>query len=146
MEHNQHSSYTHYPWQYKFMSVEFELTMDVQYTDRTAYDFLNWMGDIGGVLEILLLACNAIAFPFSIIRIKTLISNRMFHLSAANQQSLFGRVDLSEKQLNDHNLNKSKTGEILIGIPSYMTLKYIKHLCCCLRRKKSNFAKYKQII
>jgi hypothetical protein len=128
------------------MSVEFELTMDVQYTDRTAYDFLNWMGDIGGVLEILLLACNAIAFPFSIIRIKTLISNRVFHLSAATQQSLFGQVDLSEKQLNDHNLNKSKTGEIFIGIPSYLTLGYIKHLCCCLRHKKSNFAKYKQII
>ena len=146
MQTNEFSSWTDYPFKYKFMSIEFNLNLDITYTDRTAYDFLNWMGDIGGVLEILLLACNAIALPFSVIRIKALVSNRMFHLSAANQQSLFGRVDLSEKQLNDHNLNKSKTGEILIGIPSYMTLGYIKHLCCCLRRKKSNFAKYKQII
>ena len=118
----------------------------MKYTDRTAYDFLNWMGDVGGVLEILRLACNVIAYSFAIIRIKALVSNRMFRLSADNQQSIFGQVELSEKQLNDHNLNKSATGEILIGTPRNLTCEYIKHLCCCLCPKKRNFAKYKQII
>ena len=128
------------------MSIDFDLNPDIMYTDRTAYEFLHWMGDIGGVLEILLVAFNALACSFSIIRIKALVSNRMLRLSAENQQSKLGQVDLSEKQLNDHYLKKSATGEILIDVPPNLILKYIKHICCCLCHKKSNFAKYEQII
>ena len=146
MQTNEFSSWTDYPFQYKFMSIAFNLNLDITYTDRTAYDCLNWMGDIGGVLEILLIACSSFASSFAVLRIKALVSSRMFRLSAENRQSIFGRVDLSEKQLNDHNLNKSATGEILIGIPRYLTWKYIKHFCCCQCHKKSNFAQYKQII
>jgi len=144
---NELSSWTQYPSQYKFMSIEFDLNMDVQYTDRASYDFLNWMGDVGGSLEILLLACNMIAYSFSIIRIKAIITNRLFRLSAANQQSILRQVDLSEKQLNDYNLKKTATGEILIDVPKNMTPIYIKHLCCSyLCRRKSQFAKYEEII
>jgi len=79
------------------MSITFGLNPDIKHTDRTAYDLLNWMGDIGGVLETLLLAFHAIIYYFSIIRIKALISNRLFRLSAENVKSIFGQVNLSEK-------------------------------------------------
>ena len=67
------------------MSVNFELNMDITYTDRISYDILNGMGDVGGVLEILLLLFNMIAYSFSIIRIKAIITNRAFRISSENQ-------------------------------------------------------------
>jgi len=70
--------------------------MDIHITDRTAYDCLDWMGDIGGVLEILMIICNAIACSFSILKIKAIVSNRLFRLSTENKQSIFGQVQLSE--------------------------------------------------
>ena len=59
--------------------------MDIQHTDRTSYDVLNMMGDVGGVLEILLILFNLIAHSFSILRIKAIVTNRLFRLSAENQ-------------------------------------------------------------
>jgi len=67
------------------MSIDFDLNSDIKYTDRTSYDFLNLMGDVGGVLEILRLACNMIAFSFSVLKIKAIVTNRLFRLSAENQ-------------------------------------------------------------
>ena len=82
---NEFSSWTNYPFQYKFMSIAYELNQDIHYTDRTSYDFLNMMGDIGGVLEILLLVCHMIAGSFAVLRIKAIVSNRLFRLSAGNK-------------------------------------------------------------
>ena len=59
--------------------------MDITYTDRISYDILNGMGDVGGVLEILLLLFNMMAYSFSIIRIKAIITNRAFRISSENQ-------------------------------------------------------------
>jgi hypothetical protein len=78
------------------MSVAFTLNSGIKHTDRTTYDLLDWMGDIGGVLETLLLAFRAIAFYFSFIKIKALVSNRLFRLSAKNKISIFGQVNLTE--------------------------------------------------
>ena len=36
------------------MSFHFALDLDITHTDRTSYDFLNMLGDVGGVLGILL--------------------------------------------------------------------------------------------
>ena len=59
--------------------------MEVQHTDRTSYDFLNLMGDLGGVGEFLVIVFKLCAAPFAIIRIKAIVTNRLFHLSAANR-------------------------------------------------------------
>ena len=82
---NEPSLFRNYPSQYKFMSIDFNLNMEVQHTDRTSYDFLNMMGDVGGVLEILLIIFNLIANSFSILRIKAIVTSRLFRLSAENQ-------------------------------------------------------------
>ena len=75
---NEFSSWTTYPYQYKFMSFDFDLNMDIQHTDRTSYDVLNMMGDVGGVLEILLAVFKMIASPFAVLRIKAIVTNRLF--------------------------------------------------------------------
>ena len=55
MQQNEFSSWTDYPFRYKFMSIHFNLDMDIYHTDRTSYDLLNMISDVGGILEILLM-------------------------------------------------------------------------------------------
>lgn len=84
VQQNEFSSMTQYPNNYKFMSADFVLNMDVQYTDRTSYDLLNMMGDVGGVLEVLVILFQLIASPFAIIRIKAILANRLFNITVRN--------------------------------------------------------------
>ena len=69
MEENIVSSWTDYPYNYKYMSVHFELNMDISHTDRTSYDLLNMISDVGGVLEILVILFTLLASRFARVRI-----------------------------------------------------------------------------
>ena len=83
---NEFSSWTTYPYQYKFMSFDFDLNMDIQHTDRTSYDVLNMMGDVGGVLGFLFTVFSFMASPFADLRIKAILTNRLFHMSPDNRE------------------------------------------------------------
>ena len=50
------SSWTTYPHLYKYMSLHVEMDLDIHHTERTTYDLLQMMGDLGGVMEVLLVA------------------------------------------------------------------------------------------
>lgn len=67
------------------MSIDIQLNMDIQHIDRTTYDFLNMMGDIGGIIQILIVIFGFIASPFAALKIKAILTNRLFHLSAENR-------------------------------------------------------------
>jgi hypothetical protein len=54
------------------------------------------LGDVGGVLEILMVMFRGFAYPFAILRMKAIITSKLFHLSADNRQSLLGKMKLSE--------------------------------------------------
>jgi len=90
------SSWTNYPYQYKFISFHWTLNMDINYIDRTTYDFLTLCGDVGGVLGILTAVFSALASPFAVLKIKAMVTSRLFHLSAENRTSLFDTPKLSE--------------------------------------------------
>ena len=57
----QASSWVDYPTEenptakFKFTSVLFSLNKDVLYTSRSTYSFLDWLGDIGGLVDALFL-------------------------------------------------------------------------------------------
>ena len=88
---------TDYPYSYKFMSVHFELNMDIYHTDRTSYDFINMMVDVNGVLKVLMIVFGMIASPFALLHIDAIVTNRLFHLSVENVQSIFGKDKLTDK-------------------------------------------------
>lgn len=69
---------------YKFMSVHFELNMDISHTSRTTYDVINMMVDVGGVIKVLIIVFGLIASPFALLRIDAIVANRLFHLSTDN--------------------------------------------------------------
>ena len=79
------SSWNDYPRQYKYMSIDFDLNMDIMHTDRATYDLLDMLGDVGGVMEILTTGFGLLASPFAILRIKAILTNRLFHLSSRNR-------------------------------------------------------------
>jgi len=79
------------------MSFHFALDLDITHTDRTSYDFLNMLGDVGGVLGILLTIFGWISSPFAIFRLKAILTSRLFNLSADNRKSIFGDYILSAK-------------------------------------------------
>ena len=92
---NEASSWTNFPFQYKFMSFHFNLDLDILHTNRTSYDVLNMLGDVGGVLGILLTMFRLISSPFAMFRLKAILTSRLFNLSAEYRKSIFGEYNLS---------------------------------------------------
>ena len=81
MGENSVTSWTNYPSRYKFFSANLFLSQDIESIDRTTYDLLDMAGDIGGVLEILLFIFKTLSHKFSALRLKAIITNRIFILS-----------------------------------------------------------------
>jgi hypothetical protein len=70
-----------YPNHHKFFSMAFALSPDINQIDRTSYDLLNLLADIGGLLEILSILLRMMALPFSRIRLKALLTSKVFIFS-----------------------------------------------------------------
>ena len=81
MENNQRSSWNIHPDKYKFFSAHMLLDPDVRTTERETYSFFDFVGDIGGLTEFLLMFFGYLAKPFSSMRIKALLTNRLHHVS-----------------------------------------------------------------
>ena len=54
MSETKPSAWIDYPDHYKFASVEFNMSMDQMNWTRSTYSILDWLGDLGGLLDILL--------------------------------------------------------------------------------------------
>lgn len=82
MGHNQVSAMTDYPDYYKLFSVHFHLNDDIVFTERATYDLLDWISDIGGMYEFLVTLFGLFTYKFASIRLKALMTNRLFHVTA----------------------------------------------------------------
>lgn len=51
----QPSSWTRYPYKYKFLSYQFQVSDVIPVTNRETYSLLELLGDIGGLLEFLII-------------------------------------------------------------------------------------------
>lgn len=78
---NEISNWNDYPNKIKFFSVHFLLNQDINNIERTTYDFLEFMGDCGGLLEILMFIFGMISAPVAHKKLKAIITNKMFILS-----------------------------------------------------------------
>jgi hypothetical protein len=75
------SSWNTYPDHYKLFGIEIMLSPDIGRNDRETYDLLSYLGDLGGLVEILKILLGAFAFPFSGLRLQALLTNRLYHIS-----------------------------------------------------------------
>ena len=80
MNANELTSWTSYPDKYKFFSLHFYLNQDVNATDRSTYDLLDLVSDIGGILEVVVafFALISVQLQVSHLRLKALLTNRLF--------------------------------------------------------------------
>ena len=69
MDFTQFSSWVHYPEQYKFFSVHFQLNQDVVHLMRRTYDFTDFGRDMGGIVFVGLRIFGLIAFIFAELRL-----------------------------------------------------------------------------
>lgn len=65
---------------YKFMSVSFELSKDLRQINRQTYSFLDWLGDVGGLLEALFAIGDLFIGPFASFALKAKIVSMMVGL------------------------------------------------------------------
>ncbi len=63
------------------MSIHYLLDPDLDQTERETYGFLDFVGDIGGLIDFLIISFGFLAHPFASMRMKALLSNRLFHVT-----------------------------------------------------------------
>ena len=68
LDKNEFSSYVQYPHHYKFFSVDFLINRDIKHFDRTSYDVLNLLSDVGGIQQILLVFFSAASAKFALVK------------------------------------------------------------------------------
>ena len=63
---------------YKYLSIEYNMSLDVLNWNRQTYSLLDWLGDLGGLLDILLHIGHMIVFPISTFTLKQLLMSSFF--------------------------------------------------------------------
>jgi hypothetical protein len=68
--------------------------MDVTTTERQTYSSLDFLGDIGGLAEVLYISAAWFMYRLSRIRIDALMINRLYHVSSTNSEmkNLLGKI------------------------------------------------------
>ena len=118
------------------------LSPDIGRNDRETYDLLSYLGDLGGLVEILRLLLGVFAIPFSSMRMQALITNRIYHVSQDN-------IDVVEKikeASNGETTNKLReraNGDIEFDVPKWLDWELLWNKCCFFIRKK-DFQIYKE--
>ena len=135
---NEHSSWAFYPDRYKFFSVAFLLDQDIRYTDRTTYDLLDMFSDIGGLLEIFSLILSMLNYPFARLRLKAVLTSKLFVLSNHVQKTILNKENFTDYQLEKRWLQRMEDNEIQLKVPSSLDFQYLRYkLCCCLFRSQN---------
>jgi len=136
---NQKSSWTNYPDFYKFMSMDIELSLDSLLTDRSHVGILDLFGDIGGLLEIVTVMCGYLAYKFSKIRLDSIITNRLYHISDDNKD-FQKAMKLDKGAVNDCDspLRTRPNGDIEVDVPHLLGMKiFWNKICICKKRNKN---------
>lgn len=142
MQSNQDSSWNVYPDRYKFISLHFLLDQDMRLTERQTYSFLAYASDMGGLKEFLLTFFGVFAYPFSTMRMKALLTNRLHHVP----DDQVGSLDALKEQ---GAVKQRGTGEIEVGVPMWLDWQYCRYYlaCCCQQRSRNkSMRQYSEII
>jgi hypothetical protein len=130
----QSSSYNRFPYEYKFLGLEFSLNKDTETTERATYGVLDFLGDIGGLAELLQIAVGWFLFRLSNMRLNALMINRLYHVSSTDSEmkNLLDRMQTSAGK-NSNKLIKRPNGDIALGVPKFLDFEMaaFKIFFCC---------------
>jgi hypothetical protein len=128
------SSYNKFPNGYKYIGVEVLLNMDILSTERQTYGILDYLGDIGGLSELLQLTVGWFLFRLSAMRLNALMINRLYHISTGDKD-MNNLVDemLEAAGKKSNKIIKRPNGDIALGVPRFIGCELIIYKClfCC---------------
>ena len=87
LEVNEKTSWISYPEKYKFFSTHVYLNPDVRTTERSTYDLLDCVSDVGGIIEVVVAFFGIITAQYSRLKLKAVLTNRLFLLTAGVQKN-----------------------------------------------------------
>ena len=82
---------------YKFLSIEYNMSLDVQNWNRQTYSLLDWLGDLGGLLDVLLHMGRIMVFPISSFTLKKLLMSSFFHYKFSSLENKISKADTASK-------------------------------------------------
>ena len=74
--------------------------MDLKNYSRETYSFLDWLGDLGGLIDILLMGTKYIVWPFASYRLQAALLSSLFRFAES-------KPDKSEKYENRNEARQS---------------------------------------
>jgi len=117
---NEKSAWTFYPDKFKFYSVHFLLNNEVTQTERETYDMMAFLSDIGGTVEIIGLILGALVFPFQDLRVRALMTSRLFHLTKSRGEIANEMKRHASMRNINQKLDFRPTGEVEVNVPVYL--------------------------
>ena len=128
------SSYNRFPNEYKFLGMEYKLSMNVANTERETLSLFDYLGDLGGLAEILLITAGLFVHRFSRVRLNALMINRLFHISNSDEHigKLMDKL-VSSNGEKQQKVIKRPNGDIVLGVPDFLACELFTYwiLCCC---------------
>ena len=71
---------------FKFVGLEIDASLDLNITSRSTYSFLDWLGDVGGLMDALFFFCQIILLPYTTYRQKSFLMARIFHFKEKDDE------------------------------------------------------------
>ena len=120
------------------------LSADIVTQGREVYGAIDYLGDLGGVKEILMSIFGFFGSYFSARRMDALMTNRLYHV-AAESQDIIGGINEAVGDKETNKLRKRPNGDIEVDVPIWLDWELAYHkLCCCFRKKE--FVEYEKVI
>ena len=90
-------------YKYKFSSLVVWLDQEVTQIERSTYNVLEWLGDIGGLYDAMKLVGQAIVYPVAMFALKVELTTHAFgnQLKTENRPSLNDRKNQDSKTMDE---------------------------------------------
>ena len=95
---------------YKFTSMEMSLSKDLIVTSRSTYGILDWIGDIGGLNDALVLLIKIILIPYTSFKKESFLLTKIFRFKSSSTP------DSSIKSVSVENLLRIKTISYFLSV------------------------------
>jgi hypothetical protein len=106
------------------------------FTNRNTYGLLDFLGDIGGLFEILKILSMVIVRKFPEIRLKALITSRLYHGSHELQTKVSEADGIFKVKKGDKSdkIHQRLNGDIALSVPVFLDWQlFLSKLCCCCK-------------
>jgi hypothetical protein len=135
------SGWTTYPDHYKLISMAIYMSPNAELTQRETYSFLEYLGDVGGLIDMLKICFALFVMSFNSNRVKAILTNRLYHLQLSKRGNESNRA-LNNMGKNSDKVEKRNSDEIEFGVPLFLDWQYLIFCLSCFKKWPKSCQKY----